>query len=365
MEFTIKTEQFKSMVAKSVKGASQDKILPITSMIAIDLKKGKLVLTTTDTTNTLQVMTNGVDGDDFYVVIPVDVFSKLIAKTNSEKITLSIKESHLEVKGNGVYKIAIPMDEAGPVIFPQFKFNKKGSKRGEIHLTTVQALLSTNKSSVSKNIETPYLCGYYIGDNVITTDENVICFNTMKLVDEPILVPPQIVELLALSTQEKIDYWYNGSELLFETPELVLHGSELEGKDNFPVEEIGGYLDAIFPASCKVPKDLFLDIIDRLSLFIEPYDKNGAYLTFTDTGINISSKQSSSFESVSYVTSDNFMPFMCCVDIPVFKAQVESTPGETIQLWYGDEAAMKITSGNIVRVLALLEDEAMPGINGD
>lgn len=359
MEFTVKTEQFKSMVAKAAKGASQDKILPITSMIAIDLKKGKLILTTTDTSNTLQVIATGIDGDDFYVVIPVDKFSKLISKTNSEKITLSIKESHVEIKGNGVYKIAIPMDEAGPVIFPQFKFKKSEKQKGEINLTSVQAILSTNKSSMSKNIETPYLCGYYVGNNVITTDENVICFNTMKLVDNPVLVPPQIVELLALSNQEKINYWYNGSEFLFETPELVLYGSELEGKENFPVEEIAGYLDVTFPSTCKVPKDLLLNIIDRLSLFIEPYDKNGAYLTFTNEGINIYSKQSSSFESVTYITSEEFKPFVCCVDIPVFKAQIESTPGETVQLWYGDDAAMKITSGNIVRVLALLEDDSL------
>ena len=57
MQFTINTTKFQELVAKAVKGSSNNKLLPITSLMAIDLAGKRLVLTTTDTTNYFQVST--------------------------------------------------------------------------------------------------------------------------------------------------------------------------------------------------------------------------------------------------------------------------------------------------------------------
>ena len=361
-KITIPAVKFQDMVARATKGASENKLLPITSMMCIELKNHVLSLTTTDTANTLIVKCDKIEGDDMYAVVPVKQFSGLIAKTTSDSIKLVLKGDDLEVHGNGVHKISQPVDEDGVVQFPKFAFEKEG-EGAVINLTSIKDVLNINKASVAKTIDTPCLCGYYLGEQVITTDEQTICFNDMKLTDEAFLMSPEMMELLALAKQEKITWWYKDGFFLFETEDMILHGAEHDGKDLFPAEDIMGYLDTEFASSCRLPKVAIQGLIDRLALFIEPYDKNGAYLTFTKEGVKINSKKSNSDETIPYIESKNFAPFMCCVDIPMLKGLIDANPGESIDIWYGNDACIKMTSGKVTQVIALLEDEGLESLS--
>lgn len=363
-KITIPAVKFQDMVARATKGASENKLLPITSMMCIELKDHVLSLTTTDTANTLVVKCDKVEGDDMYAVVPVKQFSGLIAKTTSDSIKLVLKGNDLEVHGNGVHKISLPVDEDGVVQFPRFAFDKEG-EGDVINLSSIKNVLDINKASVAKTIDTPCLCGYYLGEQVITTDEQTICFNDMKLTEEAFLVSPEMMELLALSKQEKITWWYKDGFFLFETDDMILHGAEHDGKDLFPAEDIMGYLDTEFASRCRLPKIAIQGLIDRLALFIEPYDKNGAYLTFTKEGVKINSKKSNSDETISYIESENFAPFVCCVDIPMLKGLIDANPGESIDIWYGNDACIKMTSGKVTQVIALLEDEGLENLQSE
>lgn len=357
----IGTVGFQDMVARAVKGASGNRLLPITSMMAVELKSGTLTLTTTDTANTLKVMSNNIQGDDFYAVVPVELFSKLIAKMTSDSIELILNDTNLEVKGNGTYNVPLPVDEGGMVKFPSYSFQKDGE--GDIiEIQSIKDILEINKASVAKSIDTPCLCGYYLGDRVITTDEQTICFNDIHWIFDEYLVSPEMMELLALCKEEKIRWWYKDGYFLFETDTFILYGAEHDGKDLFPAQEVLSYLAESFPSGCKLPKLLLQNVVDRLSLFIEPYDKNGAYFTFTQDGVKVTSKKSSCNELIPYMESEGFAPFRCCLDIPMLKDHIDASPGETIELWYGHEACIKLISGNVVQVIALLVDDEMEAV---
>lgn len=352
----IPTVKFQDMVARATKGASENKLLPITSMMCIQVKDNVLSLTTTDTANTLTVRADKIQGDDMYVVVPVKQFSTLIARSDCDSITLEYKDGNLFVHGNGDHKIEVPMDEDGEIKFPEYQFNKSGD--GEIiNLSSIKNILDINKASIANTIDAPCLCGYYVGDMVITTNEQTICLNDMNVMGGDYLLSPEMVELLSLSKQEKITWWYDGSFFLFETDDMVLYGAEHDEKDRFPVDDVKGYLDVAFPSHCRLPKVALQGLIDRLVIFIQPYDKNGANLTFTKEGVKITSKKANSDETISYVESSNFEPFMCCVDIPLFKSLIDANPEETIDLWYGNDACIKMTAGKVTQVLALLEDD--------
>lgn len=361
---TISTTKFQDMVSRASKGASSNKLIAITSMICIELKNNILTLTTTDTANYLKVIASKIDGDDIYAVVNVDLFSKLIAKMTSESITISVTDNSLEVKGNGTYSIPLEMDEDGPVQYPEYTF-KPTAEPETIHLSTIKNILAINKAAVAKSFETPCLCGYYIGNRVITTDGDVICFNDMKLFSSPALISPEMMSLLSLNTEEKITCYRNGDSFLFETPDVVIYGVAHDGIAQFPVSEIESYLDQEFPSMCKLPKILMQNVVDRLSLFIDQYDNNGAYFTFTQEGVKVQSKKSSSVELIAYQESKEFHPFMCCVDIPLLREQIDACPGEFIELWYGHEAAIKLTSGKVTQVISLLEDEAISNDGSD
>ena len=357
------TSRMKEAVNKAIKGAGFNNLIPITSMIGIKLSDGKLRLLTTDMTNTLCIIIDKVAGDDMDITVDADKFGKLIAKTTSEDIDLSVKDDVLFVKANGTYKIPLISDEEGLVTFPALSETK--GKTTNVKLTSIMQAYNINKSALAKTLENPALTGYYCGDMVISTDANVITFNDFKMFeqDEPLLISPQLMQLLTLNKQEDIKLIADKTLLTFIADDMVVQGAVMEGIEDFPADDVKAYLDEAFTSSCKVPKDLLLATLDRLALFIEPYDKNGAYFTFGRKGINIHSKKDASTETINYVESKDFEPFVCCVDIPMLKEQLQANPDDTVKICYGNENALKIESGKVTQVIALLEDEDLANMS--
>ena len=354
------TSRMKEAVNKAIKGAGFNNLIPITSMIGIKLSDGKLRLLTTDMTNTLCIIIDKVAGDDMDITVDADKFGKLIAKTTSEDIDLSVKDDVLFVKANGTYKIPLISDEEGLISFPDIKDLSENKEADcKTKLSSVMQAYNINKSALAKTLENPALTGYYCGDTVISTDANVITFNQFKMFDieNPILISAQQMQLLTLNSEEDIEVYIGKTDIQFVTEDVVIDGALMEGIEDFPANEVNAYLDEAFTSSCKVPKDLLLSVLDRLALFIEPYDKNGAYFTFGRKGINIHSKKDASTETINYVESKDFEPFVCCVDIPMLKEQLQANPDDTVKICYGNENALKIESGKVTQVIALLEDE--------
>lgn len=352
----IQTAKFQDLVARSVKGAANLPIIPITQLMEINLQDGVLEMTTTDSSNTLIIRENKVEGDNFKVVINADLFGKLIAKLTSEFVELKIKEGNLEVIGDGVYDLPIAVDDNGPVTLPKFTFDNTSAPE-TISLKDIQNIITINKPAVGKSVDTPCLNGYYMADKVITTNVMVICFNELKAVNGQYLMSPEMLDLLSLAQEEEIKWWYRDGYFLFECKGLTLYGPEHEGKDIYPIDDVNQFNSLQLPSRCKISVALLKSVLDRLSLFIEEFDKNGAYLTFTPSGIKVTSRKSSSDELIPYVESTGFQDFKCCIDIPMLKAQVDVIPGETLELCYGNDSAIKLVSGKVAMVVGLLSED--------
>lgn len=358
----VASNRMKEAVNKAIKGAGFNNLIPITGMIGIKLSAGKLRLLTTDMTNTLCIIIDKVTGEDMDITVDADKFGKLIAKITSEEIDLSVKDDILYVKANGTYKIPLVSDEEGLVSFPDIKSDVTDtSVWGDIKLSSIMQAYNINKSALAKTLENPSLTGYFCNEEmVVTTDANVITFNKFRMLDgdfAPLLISAQQMVLLSLFKDENIKVSCDPESIVFATDSQIVEGGLMEGVDDFPIEEIKSYLDVAFTSSCKVPKDLLLSVLDRLALFIEPYDKNGAYFTFGRKGITIHSKKDASTETINYVESKDFEPFVCCVDIPMMKEQLQANPDDTVKIFYGNDNALKMESGKVVQVIALLEDE--------
>lgn len=352
------TIKLQEMVSKAVKGASCNKLIPITGLMAIELANRTLTLTTTDASNTLKVIEQNIEGEDFYIVVQADVFSKLVAKTTSESITIKLKENSLEVKGNGTYNIDLPLDEEGNLIkFPDYKFDAAKCEKGEIQLSTVKAILGANKVALAETMEVPCLTGYYMGEGVVTTDSFKVCKTAIKVSKNPMLLTAEMVNLLSIISDEKIKFQKSGKKLLFTTPSVVVYGTELDGIEDYPIEAIENYVSSEFGSMCKVSKAALISVLDRLMLFVSTYDKNGVYLTVTKDGLVCSSKKSTGKELIPFQGSTNFKAYTCCIDIQLLYTQVAAQASEVVELWYGHDSAIKMVSGNITQLVALLEDD--------
>ena len=364
MKLTIKTEKLKEMVARSVKGVGNNKLIPLTSLMAIEVKNNKLTLITTDATNYLYISEDKIVADDFYVVVDANTFSKLVSKMTCENVVLEVKSGQyvLSVKGNGNYKIELPLDENGePIKYPDPVATMDLSSASEkiINKTTIQVILETVKSALAVTLENPCYTGYYVGNQVVATDTYKIASMDVKLFDESRLVSPEFMDLLSVMSAEKISVNMTDTDIVCSTPDCIVCGKFMEGIDDYAIDAIMGLVNTEFSSFCSVPKSALLQLLDRLSLFVGTYDKNAVYLTFTQSGLQVSSKAANGVELIEYVSSDNFKDFTCAIDIQMFTNEVKSIQNDVIEIYYGEDNAIKMTDGNITIIVALLEDDNM------
>lgn len=354
----LKTVKLQEMVSRAVKGCGNNKMIPITSLLAIRLSNHKLSLITTDAINYMYIEEDKVDGMDFYVVVQADMFSKLISRMTSEHVTLDIQDNNLCVEGNGKYKIELPLNEEGNLIkFPDPIASVFTESVQTVQLSTIKLLLEVNKAALAQSLDVPCYTGYYMGDNVVTTDTYKMCGTAIKIFDTPVLLSASMMDALDVMTDETIQVIRDGDTLVFTTPDCKIYGKALEGIDDFQIDAINGLLGEEFESNCTINKSDILQVLDRLALFVSPYDKNGIYLTFTQQGVMLSSKKSSGTELVPYRESANFMDFTCCIDIEMLRSQIKAHSADSIKIYYGKENAIKIVDANVTQIIALEVDD--------
>ena len=244
MKLTVKTEKLKEMVSRAVKGVGNNKLIPLTSLMAIEVKDGKLTLITTDATNYLYIIEDKVVADDFYVVVDANTFSKLISKMTCENVTLEVKSGIyvLEVKGNGNYKIELPLDENGePIKYPNpyDKLQNEVADVGTINRTTIQVILETIKPALATTLENPCYTGYYVGEQVVATDTYKIASMGVQLFKtESRLISAEMFDLLAVMGAEKINVQTSDNDAVFVTPDCIVCGKFMEGIEDYAIDAI-------------------------------------------------------------------------------------------------------------------------------
>ena len=360
MKIQIKTVIFKDVINKVIKASTNNKMIPLTGLISISVKNGILNAVASDAVNYFEVSADCGSTEDFSVVLKGDLFSKIVSKTTSETITLELVDKSLKFTGNGNYEIELPLDEEGELIkYPVYWTMGDVVESGSISLATVKSAILANKPALATVAEAPFLMNYYCGDNIVSADSYNICINKIKVFEKPMLLSPMIFDLLSLFSSENIDYSFDGTKIAFKTGSMKLYAKIQKGIDDYPIDAIMRYTETDLPSSCAVSKSLLLGVVDRLSLFISEYDVDAVYLSFTNEGLKVSSKNHSGSEIISYQESKNFEPFVCLVSVDALKKQANARSGDILYIEYGLDNALKFIDNDIIHVVALLEDDAM------
>lgn len=356
MQLKIKTPDLKDMVTKAIKGAGNNKLLPLTSLMCIKVEDNKLSIITSDGTNYLYV-TKNIENEYFYVTIQAEQFSKLISKLTCGFVELVVTDRALEVKGNGTYKIEIPMDEEGSIIqYPDpLKEVDMSANPQQVKLTSIKNLINGCKSSLATTLEIPCYTGYYCGEKVIATDTNKIASLSTRLFNTDILLAPEFIDLLDIMTAENIDVCIS-DKLVFATPDVTVIGRCMDGIEEYAVEPITELIESGMTNRCKVGKVALMSLIERIALFVGPYDDKTVRLTFTEEGVNVESMQATGVESIVYVDQGDFAPYTCLIDIEYLMAELKALSADTVEIYYGSENAIKFVEGNMTIIIALKEE---------
>lgn len=361
MKLSISTEIMQELISRASKGVGNVKGLPLTSLIAIQLKDNQLSLITTDGTNYLYIKKDKVEGDEFYIVVEAEKLIKLISKQSCEKLTMTVTGNALEIRGDGTYRIDIPLDPGtGEAIVypdPMDGLELDEEARKEINLSTIKTVLDSCTASLADTLEVPCYTGYYAGEKVVTTNNYILTSMAVNLFAQDVLVAPEYMNLLDVMTEEKISSWIVDDTIICTSQDCVVYGKVMEGLEDFPYDSISEYTEQEMESYCKVTKSKMLATLDRISLFVGTYDDDIVSLTFAKDGIQIESKQSNGIEVVPYLESENFTPFTCNINIVELVAELKSYQSDSVLLYYGNENAIKMEDGNTTFIIALIQEE--------
>lgn len=358
----IATNKLQELMSRVSKGAGNNKMLPITSLIGIKLSNNVLSLETTDGTNFLYIQEDEVEGDNFEVTIKIDTFAKLVSKMTCETIELSLNDNTLIVRGNGTYHIDIPIDENGNMIKypdPYSSIDKNYSNIIILELSTVKNILKTNKAALATTFEVPCYTNYYVGDTVMSTDTYKICKNDISITSTPMLISANLMDLLDVITCEEIKLVIENTSnmIAFSTPDCKVVGRTAEGIEDYAIASMNGVLSKEFSSYCSVNRDMLIHALDRVALFIDPYDKGAVSFTFTNEGLSIGSRKSTGVEIIEYHESEKFKEFTCLLDVVMMESQLKSLSGDYVKIYYGDDACIKMVEGNVTEIVALSNED--------
>lgn len=356
MNLKVKTTKLQEMLNKALKGAGNNKLLPITSLISISVKDNVLTLTTTDATNYLYIK-DEIKADDFSVVIHIETFAKLVAKMTCEDVELNVTDKGLEVVGNGTYVIPIPIDEEGNGIkYPNPREGFTAENMSKLTLSTVKTILHSIKPSLSTSNDVPVYTGYYVGDTVVSTDGYKIAGFKVNVFDDAKLISSEMMDLLDVMTDEVIVVATNGNKLVFETENCVVYGTIMDGVDDFPISPITDFLykDA-FPSMCKISKTHILQVLDRIGLFVGEFDDGVVNIKFTDNHLEITSVSSSGTEIIQYAESEDAKDFNATINLNMLVTQIKAQASDTVTIYYGKDNSIRLVDGDITLIVALTE----------
>lgn len=357
MNIILKTEQLQSMVAKAVKGAGNNRLLPITGLMAIIGGNNELKLITTDATTYLFI-TEPVEGiEPFYAVVSVDVFSRLVTKITSEEITLDADGGKLTISGNGKYIIPMSLDETGNYIKYPNPLEKFVTTTGSVEIPTsvlIKVLMALKPSLAT---DTSCYRGYYIdNDRAVATDTFTIASTKAQFGEfGERLLNPEVIDLCGLLSTDVVDISFNDEEFTIFTPDCTIYSHVMSGIEDYQIKAIGNLVEQAFPHYVTLSKQAFIQMLDRIALFVSPWDKNVVELRFTEDGISAFSKNSSSAEVIPYFTKDDFGEFECSIDVMMLITQLKAHPGNTVILWYGLPNAIKLNNEDLTQIIALSE----------
>lgn len=359
MKVTLETKVLKNLVARVMKGVGNNESMMRTCWIGIKCLENTLYMTAWDGENYLQVSEDKIVCDDFKVTVTANTFAQLISKTTSEKVTMELKDKYLKVKGNGDYKLELPVNDEGELDnYPELVFDNKG-KGNKIKLSAIVWAIEGNKISLAKTPENPCLMCYYFGEDILTTNNTTASISNIDVFGTSIMLKAELVNLVATMENEDITVWTDKDRIMFQTPKTTILGYFDEGKQEFE-EQIADDLRTLFnqecPASCAVEKDKLLGILDRITLFVKAKEE-GIRVMFTQNGIQFYNKDNSVNELLPYAESNNFVNFEVKLQLDVFKDLITSVCGDKCYIEYGTDGYLKFGKEKRHHLLTVLAEE--------
>lgn len=366
MKFTVNAEKCLALVSDVAKGVGNNKLLPITSMIGLELRGEVLYLSSTDGANILRITTDVTGTEDGYATVTADIFVGLISKlADCSSISFETNNNILAITGFkgvkvvGTYKLELPLDEGKVIKFIDFDSKVASTLSGaeyDVSATIIDDMRNSCKQALATDVSESCYANYLIGDKIVATDRTRAVFVDTDIVEGKahLLLGRNFVELLSLA-EENVTLRVS-SNGMYATDN---HGTEVFTNFNGALSDyneaaIGNMLKMEFPSMCKIRKSELLNTLNRMTLFSSKFDNNGIDIDFKDDKLVIKSLKNSAVEEIEYTEFVNVKPCDIRIDILLLMSHIKAYASDIIELYFGNPTCIKLIDGNVTQIIALV-----------
>lgn len=348
MKFEIETMKLNNLLLKASRGLGKSEVFPVTEYFQLEINDGDLYVTATDMTNFITAIALNVSGDDGEIIVKADQLLKLVAKTTKPFMKFDFDGATFQVTGNGKYKL--PVFEGDE--FPEWEFGDAPEMK--IQTALLKDVFAINKSAIANDNVMPCLTAYNVGSDCVTTDGVKMCINQSPIFNEQrMLITQTLADLLGTITAETVTIQKDENKLLFTTPDVIVFGTELAGLEEYP--NINGILGIEYEHHVVLPKFELVNVLDRLSIFVDKFDNNGVRLQFTSDKLQIEDLKRNSNESVDYQERngyDNIIEIVVNIEFLVDLLRV--TKGDSVHIYFGEGLPVKLVEDKVTKVLSTM-----------
>ena len=365
----IRIEEIQQACGKILTAVDSNSLSVLTETLQIKTENKKMYISVTNREYLAKVKIDIPEDVEFLATVNANLFLKLVSQITTDTIELSVVDSTLILKGNGVYKLPLIFDGEKLLELPEIEIDNP-TVEFDVDSNALLSLIQYNSKELTKGQPShPMQKMYYVDEKGAITFIFGACVNSFTL-EKPVkmLLNDRLVKLFKLFKGEKVHFTMGMDALTddiiqtkvrFETPEVTIT-SILSCDDTmlktFPVDSIRGRANATYPHSIKVNKDQFLQTINRLLLFssansakdiIKPISE----FKFEKDHVVVFDTRGENKEEVWYSNSTIEDSYDTYLDLNDLKVTLETCVDPYVTLEFGDTQAVVVTHGNIKNVI--------------
>lgn len=217
--------------------------------------------------------------ESFRAVVDAKLFLNLINKLSTKQVEFNIKDTYLQVKSSGTYKIPFIFETDKMVELPDIIIENE-LNNFEIDNNILQSICTYNSKEIAKaTIASKINDCHYIDDKGCLTYNNGACINSFELASKvKFIIKDKIVKLFKLFEDDSVNFKFGCDSLSNGKLQTKIELSDTNTRlaaiitedqslfEWFPVDVLRSTANDL-PYAMVVDKDNILAAVDRLRLF--------------------------------------------------------------------------------------------------
>ena len=370
----LKRELFQKYCTDILSAVDSNELSILTETLELRTFNNTLVMSVTNREYYAKVIIPIENVIELKATVNANLFLRLVAQLSTPEIELSVTDSFLVVKGNGLYKLPLIFDGDSLLELPEISINNV-TATFELDSEILLSILNYNSKQLSiGTISKPVQKLYYVDGKGAVTFTSGACVNSFELPENiRILLNGRLVKLFKLFKGKGVKFTLGYDNL---TDDIIQTKVRFESSDisitailscddtmlnSVPVEAIRGRASAYYPYTVNLSKDALLKTISRLMLFSGSASKElVSYSTFEfekdKVTIYDSKKENKEILNYNNENSNIEETYKTIVDLAELKGVLESCSEQYVNINFGDTEALILTRGHVVNIIPEIHD---------